>query len=148
LAKEGLEGSESGYRSTEARRLIIGLLSSSDESLTADQIHDRLRKAHRKVGLATVYRTLKLMRNSRAIERIDVGDGTARYETAELRPEDHHHHLICRSCHRVRRYAQFSEEELDLMKRTEHSLEGRFGYQITGHRIYFEGICPECQAKQ
>lgn len=46
------------------------------------------------------------------------------------------------------KYAQFSTEELELMKRIEQRLGERFGYRITGHRIYFEGLCPECQISQ
>lgn len=135
-------------RSPAPRRFILELLQASEGCLTADEIHARLRSGGRRVGLATVYRALNAMRDLGTIERIDVGDGVARYETAPARPEDHHHHLICRSCHRVRKYSQFSDEELALMKRTEQRLQQRFGYQILGHRIYFEGICPECQAAQ
>lgn len=137
-----------GLRATGPRRIILELLESSEECLTADEIHARLRTGSKRVGLATVYRTLNVMRDANVIVRVDAGDGVARYETAAGRPEDHHHHLICRSCHRVRKYAQFSEEELTLMKRTEQRLEQRFGYQILAHRIYFEGICPECRAAQ
>lgn len=139
---------EAGLRATGPRRHILELLEATEDCLTADEIHARLRGSGRRVGLATVYRTLNVMRDRGAIERIDAGDGVARYETAASRAEDHHHHLICRSCHRVRKYSQFSEEELALMTRTEQRLQQRFGYQIVGHRIYFEGICPECQASQ
>ena len=141
-------GEEGSYRPTEARRLIVELLESSDECLTAEEIHERLRSGGQRTGLATVYRTVNLLSDTGAISRIDPGDGKARFEAAERGPQDHHHHLICRSCYRIIKYAQFSAEELELMKRTERSLGTRFGYQITGHRIYFEGLCPDCQTQQ
>lgn len=136
------------YRSTQARRLVIELLGAEEDCLSAEEIHVRLKDQGIRIGLATVYRTVNLLSRTGAIGRIDAGDGVARFESSERNSVDHHHHLICRSCHRVRKYAQFSEEERDLMKRTERILEQRFGYHITGHRIYFEGICPECQARQ
>jgi Fur family ferric uptake transcriptional regulator len=124
------------------------LLQGSEECFTAEEIHARLRATGRRIGLATVYRSVNLLSETGAIQRIDAGDGKARYEAAERDPTDHHHHLICRSCHRVLKYAQFSEEELELMNRTERRLSERFGFRITGHRIYFEGVCPDCLPTQ
>ena len=124
------------------------LLSSSDECLSAEEIHTRLGSGGHKVGLATVYRSVNLLSEVGAIRRVDVGDGTARFEAAERTGEDHHHHLICLQCRRVIKYAHFSAEELELMRRTQSALEARFGYRISGHRIVFEGICPKCQSKK
>ena len=138
---------EGGYRSTDARRGVIDLLRETNLCLTADEIHVRLRESGRRVGLATVYRTVNLLSDTGAIKRIDAGSGSAHFEAVEQSEAEHHHHIICSVCHRVLKYAQFSKEELDLMERTERSLEKRFGYRITGHRIYFEGVCPECQPK-
>ena len=136
------------YRPTDSRRFILDLLRKSEDCLTVDEIHSRLRSVGRRVGLATVYRSVNLLTKSGEVQQIDVGDGTTRYEPVERTVEDHHHHLVCRSCHRVLKYNHFSKEELELMKKTERTLTKRFGYRITGHRIYFEGVCPECQKKQ
>jgi Fur family transcriptional regulator, ferric uptake regulator len=138
---------EGGYRSTDARKGVIDLLRKTNLCLTADEIHVRLRELGRRVGLATVYRTVNLLSEAGAIKRIDAGSGSAHFEAVEQSEAEHHHHIICSACNRVLKYAQFSTEELDLMKRTERSLEKRFGYRITGHRIYFEGVCPECLQK-
>lgn len=145
---EGAERDPGGYRSTLARRLVADLVCSGEECLTVEEIQTRLRKQGRKIGLATLYRTVNLLSETGSIQRIDTGDGVSRFEAPERGPGDHHHHLVCRRCHQVIRYAQFSEEELELMRRTERTLEQRFGYHITGHRIYFEGLCPACQNEQ
>ena len=139
---------EEGMRRTKAQLMIVELLRRSEECLTVEQIHARLRSSGQKVGLATVYRTVTKLGSFGEILRVDAGDGSARFEAVEAGPEGHHHYLICVKCHRVRKYAQFSQEELDLMRRTERALARRFKYRITGHRIYFEGVCPECRSVQ
>ena len=135
-----------GYRSTEPRRLLIELLSSTDECLTVEELYLGAHGQNPKIGLATVYRTLSLLGRLGQIDRVDAGDGKARYELSERAGAVHHHHLICESCRRVRGYAEFSADELALMKRTEAAIEKRFGYRITGHAIYFHGLCPACIA--
>ncbi|WP_455383716.1 Fur family transcriptional regulator [Salinispira pacifica] len=148
--REGDPGSRltaGGYRSTEPRRLLIELLSSTEECLTAEDLYLGAHHRNPRIGLTTVYRTLALLYDLGEVSRVEAGDGKARYELSEHSGAEHHHHLICAQCRRIRRYAEFSSEELELMRRTESALEKRFGYRITGHSIYFHGICPACAAK-
>ncbi len=137
-----------GYRTTAPRKLLIEMLSSSDECLTADELYIGAHGRNPKIGLTTVYRTLALLTDLGQVVRVEAGDGKARYELSEEGGVEHHHHLICTNCRRIRRYAEFSTEEIELMKRTEAALEKRFAYRITGHSIYFHGICPSCAAGQ
>ncbi len=136
---------ELGGRSTKARKLVVELFASSDDCLSVEEIRDHLRAAGGKLGLATVYRSVNFLSEAGSIARVEVGDGISRFEAAEKSGEDHHHHLVCLKCRRVMKYSHFSIEELDLMKKTQRRLEAQFGYRISGHRIVFEGICPECQ---
>ncbi len=138
--------SASGFRTTEPRKLLIEMLSASDECLTAEELYFGAHRRNPRIGLTTVYRTLALLNELGEVDRVEAGDGKARYEISEGAGADHHHHLICTSCRRVTRYAEFSAEEVELMKRTEAALEERFGYEVTGHSIYFHGICPSCAA--
>lgn len=136
--------SAGGFRTTEPRRLLIELLAASDECLTAEELYFGAHSRNPRIGLTTVYRTLGLLYDLGEVSRVEAGDGKARYEISERSGAGHHHHLICTICRRVTRYAEFSHEEVELMKRTEAALEKRFGYEVTGHSIYFHGICPSC----
>jgi Fe2+ or Zn2+ uptake regulation protein len=54
---------------------------------------------------------------------------------------EHHHHLICRSCGKVR---DFQEDEA--LEKLARELERRTAFKVQGHRLEFTGVCPECQA--
>ena len=137
-----------GYRATVPRRLLIDMLSASDECLTAEELYIDAHGKNPRIGLTTVYRTLALLTDLGQVSRVEAGDGKARYELSEAGGAGHHHHLICTGCRRIRRFAEFPAEEVELMKRTEAALEKRFGYRINGHSIYFHGICPSCGGKK
>ena len=85
----------------------------------------------------TVYRCLETFEHARLVRRCDFSDGVVRYE---LIGDDHHHHLICRSCGKV--------EELEIDVHHLHSLERAAetrGYAGVAHSLEFFGICPDCQ---
>ena len=86
-----------GYRRGGARAAVVELLGRQDCCLSAQEIHDRLRKARRPVGIASVYRALEALADLRLVKRVDAGDGVARYEPATA-DGDHHHHLVFRDC--------------------------------------------------
>ena len=74
-----------GYRRGGARNAVVELLDRQDCALTAQEIDDRLRAQGRGVGRASVYRILELLTELRLVQRIDVGQGVARYERHRAR---------------------------------------------------------------
>src|SRR5689334_7050678 len=91
---------EEGYRRGGARNAVVELLAQQTCALTAQEIDDRLRVEGRSVGRASVYRILELLTELRLVQRIDVGQGVARYERHQ--PDgDHHQHLVCDRCGRI-----------------------------------------------
>src|SRR3954464_11466406 len=89
-----------GCRRGGARESVVELLGRQDCCLSAQEIHDGLRKARRRVAIASVYRALETLADLRLVKRVDAGDGIARYEPATV-DGDHHHHLVCRDCGKV-----------------------------------------------
>jgi Fur family ferric uptake transcriptional regulator len=128
-----------GYRSGGARRAVIELLGGQDCCLSAQEIFDRLRADDRAVGIASVYRVLELLTDKGFVQRLDVGDGTARFEPAHASGE-HHHHLVCRDCGRV---DAFADDELE---RALRRVEGRTGYSVAEHDVVLRGACADCSA--
>ena len=71
-----------GHRASSPRAAVLALIGEQDCVLSAREIADELRDGGNPVGVATVYRTLELLESMRLVQRLDVGDGSARYEPA------------------------------------------------------------------
>jgi len=82
---------QQGLRLTEQRRVIAGVLDGARDHPDVEELHARANAADPRISLATVYRTVKLFEEAGILEKVDFGDGRARYEDAE---RDHHDHLI------------------------------------------------------
>lgn len=128
-----------GHRASAPRAAIIEVLGRQHCCVTAREIADLLRGEGRDVGTATVYRALELLHSIGAVQRLDTGDGFARYEPA-FSSGEHHHHLLCERCGRV---SHFEDERLE---RAIDELAERLAYDVGGHDVVLRGACPACAA--
>jgi Fur family ferric uptake transcriptional regulator len=126
-----------GYRRGGARAAVVELLGRQNCCLSAQDIHDQLRKARRPIGIASVYRALETLADLRLVRRVDAGDGIARYERATA-DGDHHHHLVCRDCGKVE---AFSDSRLE---RAIDRVAGGLGYAVDEHEVVLVGACADC----
>jgi Fur family ferric uptake transcriptional regulator len=134
-ARESLAAA--GYRRGGARSAVVELLGRQNCCLSAQEIHERLRRARRAVGIASVYRALETLAELRLVKRVDAGDGIARYERATA-AGDHHHHLVCRDCGKVE---AFSDSRLE---RAIDRVAGGLGYAVDEHEVVLLGACADC----
>ena len=81
---------EAGVRMTHQRRIIIELIDEADDHPDVETIYRRANAIDRTISLATIYRTVGVLEEVGVIEKLEVGDGKARYEMAG----DHHEHLV------------------------------------------------------
>ena len=130
-----------GYRPGGARRAVVGLLSEQDCCLSAHEIHDRLRARDQRVGVASIYRALEVLWSLRLVQRLEVGDGTARYEPL-LPGGEHHHHVVCDQCGKVDAFEDHALEDALA------GLSRRLAYAIDAHDVVLHGACPECSADE
>jgi Fur family ferric uptake transcriptional regulator len=143
---DGLEAArrkltEREYRLTPQREAVLGVfLSHPGQHLSAEDVHTLVKKTHPDIGLATVYRTLDLLANLEVLQKIDLGDGRARYELGN--EEHHHHHLICIRCGRV------DEFEVDLLESLEALVFKRTGFEVVDHQVKLFGLCRECRTAE
>ena len=126
-----------GYRNGLARRAVVELLGRQTCCLTAQEIFDELRGEGRRVGIASVYRVLDLLTDKGLLQRVELGEGIARYEPVHSGGE-HHHHLVCDDCGKVEAFAD-DELELALLR-----VEQRTGYSVAGHDVVLRGTCRDC----
>jgi Fur family transcriptional regulator, ferric uptake regulator len=129
---------EASGRSGGARRLVVELLGEQDCCLSAQEIHDAVRARGGRVGIASVYRALDGMDALGLVQRIDLGDGVARFEPAHA-GGDHHHHLVCDDCGKVEPF-----EDSSLETAIERVADGR-GYTVAAHDVVLRGACEDCR---
>ena len=128
---------ESGHRSGGAREAVVGLLARQDCCLSAQEIHERLRRAGSDTGIASIYRALDLLRDMGLVQRIEFGDGGARFEPV-VPGGEHHHHAVCDTCGRV---TPFEDERIE--KQLEQ-LAGNLKHSMSGHDLVIHGKCRRC----
>jgi Fur family ferric uptake transcriptional regulator len=128
---------EAGVRPTRQRLLVLSALADEPHDTTAQDLHARLRRRGERIGLATVYRTLSLLREGRVVDELSHQTGESCYR---LCSPGHHHHLVCTSCHRV--------EELDGCELDDwlSSASGTRGFRPTSHTLEVRGLCTDCQS--
>jgi Fur family ferric uptake transcriptional regulator len=129
---------EAGHRAGGARSAVLETLDSEPCCLTAQEIFDQLRSGDRRVGIASVYRTLELLLKLNLVRRVDIGSAAC-YEPAQPGGE-HHHHVVCDRCGKVAAFEDRSlEDAIDRLGR-------RLKYKVGVHEVVLRGACPECRA--
>ena len=119
---------------TSQREAIVEQFLRTRDHVSIDELLNKVRKRHPKVGYATVYRTLKLLVDSGlAVER-QFGDGQARYEVVG----DHHDHLICMKCGLI---LEFEDDEIERLQ--DRIAERLGGFTVLRHRHELYGLCPK-----
>ena len=128
---------EAGHRSGGARGAVVSLLGRQNCCLSAQQISNGLRESGTHVGIASIYRALDLLHDMGLVQRVEFGEGIARFEPVAPGGE-HHHHAVCDSCGRVTR---FEDERLE---RHLDRLAGDLRHSMRGHDLVIHGQCPRC----
>jgi len=127
---------EKGMKMTEQRRVIARVLSDAKDHPDVEEVYRRASKVDPRISIATVYRTVRLFEEASILERLDFGDGRARYEEAS---EDHHDHLIDVQSGKI---IEFHDEEIEALQA---KIAEKYGYKLVGHRLELFGkpIKPE-----
>lgn len=126
-----------GLRSTGQRRVIIDIVFDSTEHLTIEQLLEQVHKKDRKIGYATVYRTLKMLADCGIVHEHNFGDGATRYELAD--DDAHHDHLICEECGRI------TEFEEPLIEELQERVASRYNFVVKHHKHELYGHCRDPQ---
>lgn len=124
-----------GYRMTPQREMILDAI--HDEGhVTADKVYRRVCAKTPAINLATVYRTLELLKELGIVTAIDTGEGCILYELASEQP---HHHLVCEGC------GHTLELDRDVLLPLEDELCKRYGFTVNFNHLALFGTCPKCQ---
>ena len=121
---------ERGLRLTEQRKVIVRLLEETifDTKFhpDVDEIYNRAIKIDKKISVATVYRTVKLLEENGIIDKHEFKAGKARYEVST---ENHHDHLIDINSGEI---IEFIDDDVEKLKK---KIANKHGYELIDHRL-------------
>jgi Fur family ferric uptake transcriptional regulator len=126
-----------GLKITQQRQDIAQTFLQSGRHLSADELHQKVRGEHPQVGLATIYRTLKLLVEAGLASQREFGDGITRYEP--LTSDQHHDHLICINCGAIIEFENKKIEDL------QNEVAGRKKFTVLRHKLELYGYCDRCR---
>jgi Fur family ferric uptake transcriptional regulator len=131
---------QQGIRLTRQRQILLDLIDKSGRHLDAESLYNLAREKDGKLNRVTVYRTLKLLKESGLVDELDLmhlGGDQHYYET---RTKQEHAHVICLRCGKIE---EFFGEPLQRLRR---QVEDHFGFIVLIARTEIGGYCSHCQA--
>lgn len=120
-----------GLRMTDQRRVIARVLDAATDHPDVEELYARAAARDPRISIATVYRTVKLFEEAGILDRLEFGDGRARYEDAD---RDHHDHLIDLNSGEV---IEFVDPEIEALQ---DRIAEKLGYRLKGHRLELYGV--------
>jgi Fur family transcriptional regulator, ferric uptake regulator len=125
-----------GQRNTRQRNVILEVIRSARGPLPVPGILPRAAEQIPGIGIATVYRTIKMLLEQGRVSAVILPTGETRYEVHGL---SHHHHFQCTSCGQV-----FCMDFCPFAGPNRARLPG--GFRVESHTVTTYGKCPECAA--
>ncbi|WP_135081647.1 Fur family transcriptional regulator [Terasakiella sp. SH-1] len=122
---------EKGMKMTGQRRVIAKVLSEATDHPDVEEVYNRSSAIDTHISIATVYRTVRLFEEAGIIERLDFGDGRARYEEAS---ETHHDHLIDVQSGKI---IEFHDDDIEALQR---KIAEKYGFKLVDHRMELFGV--------
>jgi Fur family ferric uptake transcriptional regulator len=130
---------EKGLKSTGQRDDIARVFFDLRRHISAEELYAEVKKVNPHVGYATIYRTLKLLKECDLLFERHFDEGQARYEVAG---EHHHDHFICDRC------AKIIEFENDELEQLQQAIAKKMGVLLTHHKMELYGLCADCRNRQ
>lgn len=131
--EQGVEMESNGLvRKTSQRDAILQAFEAADRPLSPQEVLDAAKEVVPSLGIATVYRNIKLLVDNQTLVPVQLPGEPPRYERAG---KAHHHHFHCRQCDRV-----FEVVGCDAVFRRITPK----GFQLEAHDLTLTGLCAEC----
>ena len=117
---------------SDMRRDVLGIVEQAEKPLNAKAIAEHLDP---QPSLSTVYRALDHMERRGLVQSVAFFNGTRYYYGGNRDAQ----FILCRECHEIREFERCNAFEI------RETLEREFDYRLSGHVLYFKGICPDCR---
>lgn len=126
-----------GGRLTRQRQLVLDILEESSEHLDAEEIHDRARKRGERIGIATVYRALALLKEMNLVDEHQFGEDHGHFEVKQT--DIPHFHFTCLTCGKV---IEFQSAQVMRLAR---NLCEQENLQVVEVHLHLSGYCAQCR---
>ena len=130
----------SGFKLTPKRRSVIGLFIKERRTLAPQEVHRKLKQVIRPLGLPTIYRILEELSSIGVLVSVVSDERLLSYALCS-KPQEHHHHFICRSCKKIEEVAYCGLAD------AERAIQKKLGCRIDAHLFQVEGVCGACLKK-
>jgi Fur family peroxide stress response transcriptional regulator len=127
---------EHDFRITPQRLAVLKVLAASDGHPSVERIYETVREQFPTTSIATIYKTVALLKQENELIEISFPDGSNRYDGNKPYP---HPHLICTRCKKI------TDPDLSSLEDVSAEVTKETGFQIHTHRVDFFGLCRECQ---
>ena len=127
-----------GLKLTEQRKIIVKILSDSSDHPDVESVHKRAVKIDKRIGIATVYRTIKLFEDNNLLEKHEFKGYSSRYETVR----ENHHHLIDIKSGKVK---EFRNTLVDAMQK---QVAKEMGYKLIDYRLELYAVPVKSRSKK
>jgi Fur family transcriptional regulator, ferric uptake regulator len=124
-----------GQRNTRQREILQRIFTQAPGPLGVRKLLELAQAEIGKMGIATVYRTLRLLEESKEIRPVTLPDGEIQWESSD---RGHHHHFVCRSCSTVTDFAGCPVHV--------HAEALPQGFQVETHELTLVGLCAKCSS--
>lgn len=133
-----------GHRMTGPRRVILGVLESADEYLSAEEVYMIVYAGHPGIGIATIYRTLQMLAEIGIAERVDTGDGKARYKLGPVEDQPRRVVLVCTNCSRTIPITGLTDDTETVIAQLERMTADQHRFRMNRTLIQLFGLCEQC----
>ena len=125
-------------RATRQRAAVAEALGTEHTFRSAQELYESMRASGERVGLTTVYRTLQALATAGEVDVLRTADGEAVYRRCHT--DDHHHHLVCRTC------GTTVELAADEVESWTAAVADRHGFTEVSHTVEVFGRCAACRS--
>lgn len=129
---------QKGLKYTKQREIILETILDSNKHLSAEELYNLIQEKYpeEKIGIATVYRAVSFLEESKLISSISLDKDTKKFETNF---KEHHDHLICIKCNKIIEFAN------DTIEREQEKIAKNNGFELLEHDMYLYGVCKDCR---
>ena len=129
---------ERKFRITPQRLAVVKILAESKGHPSVEAIYEEVRKDFPTTSLATIYKTVSLLKELGEVLELGFPEGSNRYDGNKPYP---HPHIICVKCKKI------IDPDLTGIESLSEEVSQKTGFRVLNHRVDFFGLCPDCQSE-
>jgi Fur family transcriptional regulator, peroxide stress response regulator len=130
---------EHDFRITPQRLAVLRILAASEGHPSVDRVYETVRREFPTTSIATIYKTVGLLKQVNEVLELGFPDGSNRYDGKKPFA---HPHVICVRCKKI------IDPDLKSLKDMRAEVADETGFDILTHRLDFFGICGDCKRKE